>query len=352
MPVRRRSHGDPCAPAVGVRAPLPHRLQALDGRHHHIPDGECHPSFTRRGGGGGFLCDPTQRFDNGTASWSSLLYSLDGLLVFQQRPGLYIVCNPVTRQWTNLPVLAPEPCFTAFPCGFYLHKFSGEYRLLCHGQLKSSGEYRLLSSEWNDYYYILACGGANKPRRLSRAPADRPIIMGYGQPVAHGEILHWFSFHPRAISTGKMLAFRLMSRPPGVTEAALLELDGSLCAAAITPGAVAWLHIWVLQDYKSERWTLRLRMEVPPPRRVGCTFVVSRAISAGEGEGEGRSSRILVGDPYCPVVMLVDLEEERVRKEIHFRCTPSFLVFRESLVPHAFFQLPRCPELRPLKFPD
>jgi hypothetical protein len=176
--------------------------------------------------------------------------------------------------------------------------------------------------------------------------------MGYGQPVAHGEILHWFSFHPRAISTGKMLAFRLMSRPPGVTEAALLELDGSLCAAAITPGAVAWLHIWVLQDYKSERWTLRLRMEVPPPRRVGCTFVVSRAISAGEGEGEGRSSRILVGDPYCPVVMLVDLEEERVRKEIHFRCTPSFLVFRESLVPHAFFQLPRCPELRPLKFPD
>ncbi|XP_066361552.1 putative F-box/kelch-repeat protein At3g17570 [Miscanthus floridulus] len=45
---------------------------------------------------GGFLCDPTQRFENGTASWSSLLYSLDGLLVFQQRPGLYIVCNPVT----------------------------------------------------------------------------------------------------------------------------------------------------------------------------------------------------------------------------------------------------------------
>ncbi|XP_066383752.1 putative F-box/kelch-repeat protein At3g17570, partial [Miscanthus floridulus] len=179
-----------------------------------------------RGGGGGFLCDPTQRFENGTASLSSLLYSLDGLLVFQQRPGLYIVCNPVTRQWINLPVLAPEPCFTAFPCGFYLHESSGEYRLLCHGQLKSSGEYRLLSSpsssEWNDYYYILACGGANnQPRRLSRAPADRPIIMGYEQPVAHGEILHWFSFHPRAISTGKMLAFhtgsetfRLMSRPP------------------------------------------------------------------------------------------------------------------------------------------
>ncbi|RLM99558.1 hypothetical protein C2845_PM06G04260 [Panicum miliaceum] len=80
-----------------------------------------------------FLCDATQRNKNGTATWHPLLYALHGLLVLQQRPGLYIICNPVTRQWTNLPVLAPEPCFTAFPCGFYFHSSSGEYRLLCHG---------------------------------------------------------------------------------------------------------------------------------------------------------------------------------------------------------------------------
>lgn len=32
-----------------------------------------------------------------------VLYSLDGLLVLNQRRGLFIVCNPIIRQWTNLP---------------------------------------------------------------------------------------------------------------------------------------------------------------------------------------------------------------------------------------------------------
>ncbi|RLN35773.1 F-box protein [Panicum miliaceum] len=277
-----------------------------------------------------FLCDPT---------WSKLRSSLHGLLVFEQRPGLYAVCNPVTRQWTNLPVLAPDPCFIAFTCGFYFH---GEYRLLCHGKEASP------SSGWKDYYYVLAAG-ATRPRRLSRAPADRP--WGYQQPVAHGEILYWSSKHPQVGRTGKMLAFdtasetfRLISGPPGAPMAALLELDGSLCAQNLLPCPTR-LDIWVLQDHEAERWALRLRMEVPPLRSP-CPCMVSTAISAGDG------SMLLIGDPLCPLVLLFDIEGKRLVKELHFRTAPSFLVFSESLVSHAFFQLPRCPELKPLKFPD
>ncbi|CAN6341059.1 unnamed protein product [Urochloa humidicola] len=284
-----------------------------------------------------FLCDSAERHKNGTATWSRLLSSLHGLLVFEQRPGLYAVCNPVTRQWTNLPVLAPDPCFTAFPCGFYFHGSSGEYRLLCHGNEASSG--------WKDYYYVLAAG-ATRPRRLSRAPADRPA--GYQQPVAHGEILYWATTHPQADRTGKMLAFhtasetfRLMSGPPGATMAQLLELDGSLCAQSM-PCATR-LDIWVLQDHEAERWTLRLRMEVPPLRSP---WVVTTAITAGDG------ILLLIGDPYCPVVKLFDIKRKRLVKDMHFRSTPTFIAFSESLVSHAFFQLPRCPELKPLKFPD
>ncbi|RLN35641.1 F-box protein [Panicum miliaceum] len=262
-----------------------------------------------------FLCDPTERNKNGIATWSKLRSSLHGLLVFEQRPGLYAVCNPVTRQWTNLPVLAPDPCFTAFTCGFYFH---GEYRLLCHGEEASPS-------------------------------SDRP--WGYQQPVAHGEILYWSSTHPQAGRTGKMLAFdtasetfRLMSGPPGAPMAALLELDGSLCAQNLLPCPTR-LDIWVLQDHEAERWTLRLRMEVPPLRSP-CPCMVSTAISAGDG------SMLLIGDPLCPLVLLFDIEGKRLVKELHFRTAPSFLVFSESLVSHAFFQLPRCPELKPLKFPD
>ncbi|OEL12740.1 hypothetical protein BAE44_0026241 [Dichanthelium oligosanthes] len=60
--------------------------------------------------------------------------------------------------------------------------------------------------------------------------------------------------------------FRLVSRPPGVTLAALLELDGLLCGVTM-PGTTR-LDMWVFQDHKAERWTLRLRMEVRPPRCI------------------------------------------------------------------------------------
>ncbi|KAG2636954.1 F-box protein At5g49610-like [Panicum virgatum] len=292
-----------------------------------------------------FLCDPTERNQNGTATWSTtrLLFSLHGLLVFEQRPDLYVVCNPVTRQWTNLPVLAPDPCFTTFPCGFYFHGLSGEYRLLCHGFYFHG----LSESEWKDYYYVLAAG-ATRPRRLSRAPADRPV--GYQQPVAHGEILYWSYTHPQAGRTGKMLAFdtasetfRLMSGPPGAPMAALLELDGSLCAQNLLPCPTR-LDIWVLQDHEAERWTLRLRMEVPPLRSP-CG--VSTAISAG-----GDGSILLIGYPLSPVLLLFDIKRKKLVKEMHSRSAPLFMVFSESLVSHAFFQLPRCPDLKPLKFPD
>jgi hypothetical protein len=83
-------------------------------------------------------------------------------------------------------------------------------------------------------------------------------------------------------------------------------------------------------------------MEVPPPPP---RCIVSTAITAGDGS-------ILIGDPYSLVVRLYDLKEKRLRKEMHFLTMPTFLVFRESLVPHDFFQLPRCPELIRLKFPD
>ncbi|RLN28608.1 F-box protein [Panicum miliaceum] len=306
-----------------------------------------------------YLCDPSLYGSDGAwTDWCRLLASLDGLLVLRQRAGLYIVCNPTTRQWTNLPVLARRPCSAAFPCGFYYHSPSGEYRLLCHAEEE---EYTAAgcSSSRKDYYYTLSAG-STLPRRLARAPADRPIQMGYESPVAHRGILYWFCLHPEATRTGKMLAFgtdsetfRLMSRPPtGDTSssATLLVLDGALCALATQDGEL--LDIWVLRDGgcgAAESWTLRHRvvMTPPPPPRCspyGRDFLPSTAISAGGGA-------ILVGGCTSSVVRLYDLKEKRV-KEMQLHSTPTFLMFSESLVSHAFFQAPRCPELAPLKFPD
>lgn len=135
-----------------------------------------------------------------------VLYSLDGLLVLNQRRGLFIVCNPIIRQWTNLPALASEPCFTAIACGFYLHIYgsSGEYRLLCHGlgleESKGTGSIR----NGNSHYYVLSAGGT-LPRRLGRAPLPTHAsgASKYDDvPVAHRGILHWLALHPESAGTG------------------------------------------------------------------------------------------------------------------------------------------------------
>ncbi|KAK3134714.1 hypothetical protein QOZ80_5BG0409810 [Eleusine coracana subsp. coracana] len=180
----------------------------------------------------GYLCDMGE---------CTLLASLHGLLLLQERQGLYIICNPTTRQWTYLPSMQAVST-RAFPCGFYHHSSSGEYRLLCHGVV--------VGEEEADYYYVLSAG-AFWPRRLlttqKRAPAIRPVgDRVYQSPVAHRGTLYWLLFHPEAGETGKMLAydtaseaFRLVARPPSCSnkQAALVEL----ARGALRRGP-AWRH--------------------------------------------------------------------------------------------------------------
>ncbi|CAL4895124.1 unnamed protein product [Urochloa decumbens] len=300
----------------------------------------------------GYLCDPIKRDKRGryTRSGGSLLASLDGLLVLQQSPGNFVVCNPITRQWSRLPQVRPKTFPTVYPCGFYFHRPSGEYRVLCHvveaeGDSDSDWKY-----DYTDDYYITSTSGV-MPRRLGPAPSsNHPIDMGYEYPVAWREILHWCSFRPEATSQGKILAFhtvaetfRLMARPPGTTSAALLELDGALCAVAFE--GTTSLNIWVLQDYESERWMLRDQVVVVQPLKSLHHGLVSVAISDG-------ADVILIRHCYNnSLVNLCDLKEKKVR-EIELVWFPRFLAFSESLVSHAFFQPPWCFELGPIKFCD
>jgi len=274
------------------------------------------------------------------------LHSLDGLLVLSARPGLFVVCNPTTRQWTDLPALRPEPRgFTAFACGFYLHGGSGEYRLLCH-----------IAYRRKRYYYVLSAGGA-QARRLGRAPPP-PASQMYDAPVARRGTLHWLASHSED-RTGKMLAFdtaseafRLMSRPPvperagggAPTATALLDLDGGgeLSVAAMQDATS--LAVWALQDYETETWTLRwCRVVVPLCCRDPASSDLHTMMFLSVGGGA-----ILIGNRshYSTTARLYDLKEKRMQGEISFfHQIPTFLGFRECLVSHAFFDVPRSSEV-------
>nr|XP_034605914.1 F-box protein At5g49610-like isoform X1 [Setaria viridis] len=308
-------------------------------------DDPTSPAESRRS----HLFDRRQLYEDGRTRRNNRCFdvvcSLDGLLVLSQRPGLFVVCNPATRQWTNLPALRQEPRrLHAIACGFYSHGSSGEYRLLCHV------EYRR-----KRYYYILAAGGA-LPRRLGRAP--RPPSWEYDAPVARRGILHWLASHPEAATAAgknKMLAFdtasetfQLMPRPPeraGDTARALLELDGEL-SVAVMQGLTS-LAVWDLRHYDAEVWTLRclVVVEVPLSRLSTC-----RLHSVGGGA-------ILIANRYsCKfnAARLYDLKEKRMLGEISLSHEdPTFLMFRESLVSHAFFHSPpRSSEVAYIKFTD
>ena len=49
---------------------------------------------------------------------------------------------------------------------------------------------------------------------------------------------------------------------------------------------------------------------------------------------------------------LYDLKENRVCRLIDFGGRPTFVVFSESLVRHAFFDLPPFPDITPPKFSE
>uniref|UniRef100_A0A8I6WXA1 F-box domain-containing protein n=1 Tax=Hordeum vulgare subsp. vulgare TaxID=112509 RepID=A0A8I6WXA1_HORVV len=295
-----------------------------------------------------FLCNRTSK------GWCRVLYSLDGLLVLEPRHGRsrFIICNPMTRQSASLPPLVPQPCFNAFACGFYLHSPSNEYRLLCHCV---QGETDQARRHTEQSYYILSTG-STLPRRLGRAPTpvDLPTTWPrYEVPVAHRGILHWFSLHSEATRTGKMLAFhtvsetfRLMSRPPEraggdttTTSRSLLELDGELCVAAMQ--SVTSLDIWVLQDYKAETWMLRHRVTM---LGVSNAVTMNMVLSVGSGT-------ILIGSSNCDVARLYNLKDKKMHEDVMFESSvPTFLLFSESLVPHAFFDSPPHPQFESISF--
>ncbi|KAF8716161.1 hypothetical protein HU200_026437 [Digitaria exilis] len=320
------------------------------------------------GDGHRYLFDPRPRAPDGDGC-VELCASLDGLLVLEQRrhcpyygtcnASTYIICNPVTRQWTNLPALCPATVatgsrFFASVYGFYFHASSDEYRLLFGCVTPPSEE---------EPYFCIVSVGRTLPRRLmSCGPVldedDRKCAV-----LCHGA-LHWLSRHrPLQSDTGSKgeimafdtvsEAFRLISLPPVLGRTRvwmdLLELDGEL-SFAIMPNYVT-LDIWALQDYDDEaaengRWTLRHRMNVqpPPPPLSDNLGLPMMSLSVG-------SSAILIGFPISEARLYSLKENDHgVHREIIFRGCPTFMVFSESLVHHAFFDLPRCPEIVPLNF--
>ncbi|TKW36370.1 hypothetical protein SEVIR_2G436100v4 [Setaria viridis] len=198
-----------------------------------------------------------------------LLASSDGVLLFKKDMGFYLLCNPITRQWAELPRLPNEYCKGKFyinsdpEYGFYFHQPSGEFRLLC-------------CSLTRGFWYIVSTG-AGEPRHLKlKQEPDlitrfiRPLLTTATMPVALDGKLHWPPIWRCATGKTRITAFDTVSemfcQMPGPTSRTpkmmkLFEMEGMLAAADF--GEEKHVDLWFLEDYSSQRWVHRQRVASP-----------------------------------------------------------------------------------------
>ncbi|KAI5008721.1 hypothetical protein ZWY2020_009769 [Hordeum vulgare] len=312
----------------------------------------------------------------GRNQYCSLLASCDGLLLlrnnssWQKNRQRYLICNPATRRWSDLPRLSRDAeaeqqygAAVQSDSGFYFHVPSGEYRLLCRIAHGCTGRAP---------YYCVFSAGADEPRRLSVQAtyiAEQPVIA-FDQAgldlagnrcflhlmtpaVLHGH-LHWLE-HMEAGLTDQMVAFDTVSEtfrrmpPPPLTcekkNSHLLVADGSLMASE--PGHL-FVDLWVLEGYgggaaAEGTWEHRHRVEV-------CWSVERPLLVAGGDGGD-----VVLG--HNSGVVAYNLRSRTVRQVVggdastgDTHLLPSRHVFRESLVRHGFFEARPHPGLPLLLF--
>lgn len=128
-------------------------------------------------------------------------------------------------------------------------------------------------------------------------------------------------------------SFRRMRAPAVPSKANLFEMDGMLGMSSINDAATT-IDIWMTQDYESEAWAFRYRVELPVAR-----------LTTQFGKDRCRRS-VVVPSWDCDVLVLVHCGECLLQIDMDGKLVPSFhrvlhcsnqLRLKQTLVPHAFF---------------
>ncbi|XP_073357933.1 F-box only protein 8-like [Aegilops tauschii subsp. strangulata] len=273
----------------------------------------------------------------------TLFGSCDGLLLFSQAAqDSFLICNPATRQWARLPALKPHPCSCVMPAGFYFHRPSGEYRVLCDGsERRSPTDPQINRGTHHMCHYVLSTSGAG-PRRLG--PFDE-TPDGDGRAHVYSDCgvvvsgtLYWAKHSQLAETSMNMLAFDTVTEAfrrvplPSVTcslykDLSLFDMHGTL-AASVRPARL--LELDRLEDEYH-------RLFEPKDRDRSLHF----------GGPSGRNSRplneavaTLEGDMLAVFasgwVVLYDMKEKKMVSKVDqsYNCSCAlWCVYRESLVP-------------------
>uniref|UniRef100_A0ACD5YBT6 Uncharacterized protein n=1 Tax=Avena sativa TaxID=4498 RepID=A0ACD5YBT6_AVESA len=252
-----------------------------------------------------------------------LVASCDGLLLICGITN-YSICNPATRQYAPLPQLDK---FTLL--GMYPHTPTGEYRLLL---LPTPDEPEPARRET---CHVFSLGSRQPPRvigdRWPEAVDKKPIPV----PALFRGRLHWHLDHMIMVFDAAAESFRQMRSPVhGGHHGPLFEMDGMIAMYNFTDAAATAIDIWILQDYESEAWAFRCRVELLAEEikaQFGNLYNYWRMVATASYDGH--------------VMFLVRFGKWLHQVDIHGNLVGSFcrgllptqLQLKQTLVPHTFF---------------
>jgi hypothetical protein len=257
----------------------------------------------------------------------------------------FSVCNPATRQHAPLLQLSDFRFFSVL--GMYLHRPTGEYRLLLHRRSYRgwTGSGLLPEDPVGCYIYAL---GSNQPPKFIGGP--KTTSMCFNASVLLRDNLHWYpAVHDRSgnnpqTESKPVIVFNTiaesfwqMHAPVVPINPYMFEMDGTL--GMYTCNRVTDIvDIWVLQDYKCEAWEHKYRVKLPFSEIWGYFGEREDFWYVRVGLADGDVHLLL---HYDQSLFCVDTDGKLVKKfhlygqELH-ACQ---LRLKQTLVQHTFFSV-------------
>uniref|UniRef100_A0ACD5WJN1 Uncharacterized protein n=1 Tax=Avena sativa TaxID=4498 RepID=A0ACD5WJN1_AVESA len=194
--------------------------------------------------------------------------SCGGLLVLSNRGTTgtcFCVCNPVSRE--HAPLGAPWDLSIFRLLGMYLHRPTGEHRLLLHRNRRTEWIVGPLLPKGPTGCYVFALGSDQPPRYIG--DPDEASGLYSDIPALVRDSLHWYPLRQRGESRRVLVfdttgeSFRHMCAPPvGPIRSNIFEVDDKLVVGCCN-GAMEAVDIWVLQNYEGEVWVLGYSVKLP-----------------------------------------------------------------------------------------
>lgn len=264
--------------------------------------------------------------------------SCDGILLVSYKSGTYLV-NPARRRWSGTSSIGGEGFI-----GFYLHRPSGEFRVIHHPVSLYTGndDFRIITLPPTGAIQRRINGGPGSGQLMGAVP-----IRKESPPALVAGNLHWLRHGDSDILVFDTVAETacLMQAPPAVVAGpedgghvaaqALLELDGKL-TMTVTRGnvnvAVTSAELWVLRDYeRDDSWVCEVTVPLTADEivRLGGDGVGAVAVVSMDGDVVVQCAEcVLQCDATGRVRRRYELENHR------FVAVPDIML-KESLVPHA-----------------